>query len=58
MMKYYWGKYKKVKGKMIKVWTKEPMTYEEMDEFDCTYRHMCKEVDCHNLTKGMNDVNN
>lgn len=42
MNKFYWGKFKKVKGKMIKVWTKKPMTRDEMKSFDDTYRHMCK----------------
>ena len=41
--KVYWGKFKTVKGKPVKVWTKIPMTKEEMEDFDDTYRHMCKE---------------
>jgi len=42
--RFYWGKFKMVKGKAIKVWTKKPMTKKEMEEFDCTYRHMNREV--------------
>ena len=44
MDKFYWGKFKKVKGKTIKVWAKHPMTRSEMIEFDDTYRHIRKEI--------------
>ena len=41
MDRLYWGKFKKVKGKMTKVWTKKPMTRDEMKEFDDTYGSIC-----------------
>jgi len=34
----YWGKFKKIKGEMVKVWI-GPMTRDEMKNRDDTYRH-------------------
>ncbi len=43
MNKFYWGKFKIVNGKTIKVWSDKPMTKDEMLEWDDTYRHNCKQ---------------
>ena len=41
-LKGYWGKFKKVKGEMLIVWTDKVMTESEMIEWDDTYRHNIK----------------
>lgn len=40
---FLWGKFKMVKGKMVKVWLKNPMTKDVMLMKHETYRHNCKE---------------
>ena len=42
--KFYWGKFKTVDGKSIMVWTENPMTRNEMLDYDDTYRHNSKTV--------------
>lgn len=40
--KYYWGKFKMIRGKARKVWMRKAMTRERKLETKPDYRHMCK----------------
>ena len=42
--RFYWGRFKIVRGRKTSQWLDDPMTKSEMLEFDDTFRHRCKIV--------------